>query len=279
MAMARPAAPRDAIAKVFRDPSAVWTLDELARRFGMSIGDAIRVMSDLEAIDFVRRIGDEYVPGFGRGDRLLGGRGVRERLGFRFDRQAIHQLLQPGARQRCPAVKGPEQRTRHGRVRVRVAAERHDVPQSPSSKRHALGRHLEPDPGGEQREAHVGSVDRSRSTRLRDEVLELLSSLPVEHRPHRVLDRLPCASPRTSAAVGERHRQARGAAPLVPVRDRGERRRLLERAAPGAPLGRLRAARSTSRSRCPPRPPALAPTRTAPPHPGRRPGCRRARVA
>jgi hypothetical protein len=31
----------------------------------MSIGDAIRVMSDLEAIDFVRRIGDEYVPGFG----------------------------------------------------------------------------------------------------------------------------------------------------------------------------------------------------------------------
>ena len=44
------------------DASAAWTLDELARRFGMSIGDAIRVMSDLEAIDFVRRIGDEYVP-------------------------------------------------------------------------------------------------------------------------------------------------------------------------------------------------------------------------
>jgi DNA-binding IclR family transcriptional regulator len=56
---------RDAIMRVFRDASAVWTLDELARRFGMSIGDAIRVMSDLEAIDFVRRIGDEYVPGYG----------------------------------------------------------------------------------------------------------------------------------------------------------------------------------------------------------------------
>jgi DNA-binding IclR family transcriptional regulator len=56
---------RDAIMRVFRDASAVWTLDELARRFGMSIGDTIRVMSDLEAIDFVRRIGDEYVPGFG----------------------------------------------------------------------------------------------------------------------------------------------------------------------------------------------------------------------
>ena len=56
---------RDAIMRVFRDASAAWTLDELARRFGMSIGDAIRVMSDLEAIDFVRRIDDEYVPGFG----------------------------------------------------------------------------------------------------------------------------------------------------------------------------------------------------------------------
>ena len=49
----------------FSDPSAVWTLDEVAGRFGLSIGDAIRVMSDLEAIDVVRRIGDEYVPGVG----------------------------------------------------------------------------------------------------------------------------------------------------------------------------------------------------------------------
>lgn len=51
----------DAIVRIFQDPSAVWTIDELARRFGMSIGDAIRVMSDLEAIDVVRRIDDEYV--------------------------------------------------------------------------------------------------------------------------------------------------------------------------------------------------------------------------
>ena len=56
---------RDAIIRIFQDPSAAWTLNELARRFGMSIGDAIRVMSDLEAIDFVRRVGDEYVPGYG----------------------------------------------------------------------------------------------------------------------------------------------------------------------------------------------------------------------
>jgi len=55
----------DAIVRIFQDPSAVWTIDELARRFGMSIGDTIRVMSDLEAIDFVRQIGDEYVPGYG----------------------------------------------------------------------------------------------------------------------------------------------------------------------------------------------------------------------
>lgn len=57
--------PRDTIMRVFRDPSAVWTLDELAGRFGMSLGEAIRAMSDLEAIDVVRRIGDEYVPGLG----------------------------------------------------------------------------------------------------------------------------------------------------------------------------------------------------------------------
>ncbi len=55
----------EAIAKVFANPSAVWTLDEVAGRFGISLGDAIRVLSDLEAIDVVRRIGDEYVPGVG----------------------------------------------------------------------------------------------------------------------------------------------------------------------------------------------------------------------
>jgi DNA-binding MarR family transcriptional regulator len=53
---------RDAIIRIFQDPSAVWTLDELARRFALSIGEAVRVMSDLEAIDLVRRIDDEYVP-------------------------------------------------------------------------------------------------------------------------------------------------------------------------------------------------------------------------
>jgi hypothetical protein len=53
---------RDAIIRIFQDPSAAWTLDELARRFQLSIGEAVRVMSDLEAIDVVRRIDDEYVP-------------------------------------------------------------------------------------------------------------------------------------------------------------------------------------------------------------------------
>ena len=55
----------DAIADVFTEPSAVWTLDEVAGRFGISLGDAIRVLSDLEAIEVVRRVGDEYVPGLG----------------------------------------------------------------------------------------------------------------------------------------------------------------------------------------------------------------------
>jgi DNA-binding IclR family transcriptional regulator len=56
---------RDAIIRIFQDPSAVWTLDELARRLDLSLGEAIRLMSDLEAIEVVRRIGDEYIPGYG----------------------------------------------------------------------------------------------------------------------------------------------------------------------------------------------------------------------
>ena len=55
-------ASRDVIIRIFQDPSAAWTLNELARRFDMSIGEAVRVMSDLETIDVVRRVGDEYVP-------------------------------------------------------------------------------------------------------------------------------------------------------------------------------------------------------------------------
>jgi DNA-binding IclR family transcriptional regulator len=56
---------RDAIIRIFQDASAAWTLDELARRFELPIGAVIRLMSDLEAIDVVRRLDDEYVPGFG----------------------------------------------------------------------------------------------------------------------------------------------------------------------------------------------------------------------
>jgi hypothetical protein len=57
--------PADRIAQLFSDPSAVWTLGEIAERFEMSLGDAVRVMADLEAIQAVRRIDDEYVPGYG----------------------------------------------------------------------------------------------------------------------------------------------------------------------------------------------------------------------
>jgi hypothetical protein len=55
----------DAIAGVFRDPAAVWTIDEVAGRFGLSIGQAVRAMSDLEVSGIVRRLGDEFVPGTG----------------------------------------------------------------------------------------------------------------------------------------------------------------------------------------------------------------------
>ena len=54
-----------AIARIFADPAAVWTIEGIAARFGMSLGDAIRALSELEAIGVVRRIDDEYVPGLG----------------------------------------------------------------------------------------------------------------------------------------------------------------------------------------------------------------------
>ena len=52
-----------AIARSFDDPAAVWTIDEIAARFGLTLGEAIRALSELEAIGVVRRIDDEYVPG------------------------------------------------------------------------------------------------------------------------------------------------------------------------------------------------------------------------
>ena len=82
---------------VFGDASAVWTLDEVARRFGMTIGEAIRVMSDLEAIDVVRRIGRRVRARVRSRDRLLGGRCDRERLRLLLDRFAIEEDVEPGA--------------------------------------------------------------------------------------------------------------------------------------------------------------------------------------
>jgi hypothetical protein len=54
---------REAIEQVFQDPGAAWTVDEIAGRFGLPLGRAIRMMSDLEIADIVRRAGDEFVPG------------------------------------------------------------------------------------------------------------------------------------------------------------------------------------------------------------------------
>jgi hypothetical protein len=58
-----PDVPIDAITAAFRIPGAAWTIDELAGRFGRSIAQAIHVMADLEVIDVVRRLDDEFVPG------------------------------------------------------------------------------------------------------------------------------------------------------------------------------------------------------------------------
>ena len=47
---------RDAIIRIFQDPTAAWTLDELGRRFELSIGEAVRMMSDSKpSVSFVAR--------------------------------------------------------------------------------------------------------------------------------------------------------------------------------------------------------------------------------
>ena len=53
----------EAIERVFQDPAAAWTVDEIAGRFGLPLGRAVRLMSDLEIRDVVRRVGVEFVPG------------------------------------------------------------------------------------------------------------------------------------------------------------------------------------------------------------------------
>ena len=82
----------------------------------------------------------------------------------------------------------PQERTRYRGVRIGVAAERHH-PAEPLLEAGPLRGDLEPDPRREEREPHVGPVDATGPTRLRDEVFQLLSALAVEDGGHGVLDR------------------------------------------------------------------------------------------
>jgi hypothetical protein len=124
-------------------------------------------------------------------------------------------------------MKRSEQRAGDGRVRVRVTAEGNNVPKAVLDGE-ALGGHLQPDAGGEQRVSHVRPVDASSSPGLGDQVLELLSSLPIERDSHGAIDRLTGTFAPHERRGDERHRQAGRPASLVPVGDRRERRRLLQ---------------------------------------------------
>ena len=121
----------------------------------------------------------------------------------------------------------PKERAGDRPVRIRVAPERND-PAEPLLEPGSLRGDLEPDPGGEEREPHVGPVDATGPTRLRHEVFQLLPSLAVEDGRHGVLHGRPRCGAADERCRGERHREAGGPAALVPVRDRRERRGLLE---------------------------------------------------
>ena len=84
----------------------------------------------------------------------------------------------------------------------------------------ALTGDLQRDPRGEQREPHVGSVQRTCPTGLPDQERQLLVSLATlddgEGAPHRGARR---RRRRRAPPTAERHGEARGLAPAVPVRE------------------------------------------------------------
>ena len=95
---------------------------------------------------------------------------------------------------------GSQERPGNRAVRVRVAAARDHVAE-PLLEARRLGRHLQPDPGREQREPHVGPVDPTGPTRLHDEVLELLPPSRSTTDATAFSTAGPGSVPRTTAAV------------------------------------------------------------------------------
>ena len=89
----------------------------------------------------------------------------------------------------------------------------------------ALGRHLQREPRREQREPHVGTVDRPRAPRRLDQVLQLLAALAVRDRASpRRRPRGRRVSPRTSAAtasVTARQAVRQRSSQCVTARERG----------------------------------------------------------
>src|SRR5438552_18294909 len=83
-----------------------------------------------------------------------------ESPGVGVDRVALGDAIEPGGRDRGPAVAGPQQGARHRRARVGVPTERGDATE-PRLEPEALAHDLARDPGGQPREAAVRPVERA----------------------------------------------------------------------------------------------------------------------
>src|SRR3954454_13925104 len=78
-----------------------------------------------------------------------------------LDLVSLDEMAEPSDRHRRRAVERAEQGSGHGGVRVGVPAEANDVSEA-VLEAERLARHLQCDPGGEERESLVWAVDLAR---------------------------------------------------------------------------------------------------------------------
>ena len=191
-----------------RAPFDVWTRDSLARSLGLSSASPEPILTKLVDARIVRR----------RTTRSPSSRSpVTSRASVRRPtsasssaspsislRSASRSSHARPAGRRVRAARRAARRDRG--VRVGVAAERDDRSQ-PCLERPGLGQRPERDPGREQHEALVGSVDRPLDAGGPDQVLELLGALAV----------LTAAEAPDTAAARDR-RRGRGTRPRASPR-------------------------------------------------------------
>src|SRR3954465_3883252 len=144
-----------------------------------------------------------------------------------LDLVSLDEMVEPSDRDRRRAVERAEQGSGHGGVRVGVAAEANDA-WGALLKAERLARHLQCDPGGEEREPLVWAVDLARPAGLADHELELLATLAVRQDREDVQNGGIRRCPSNQPGDGQRHRKACRLTAPIPGGEAAQRRRLVE---------------------------------------------------